>query len=38
MLKGEVINGYKILKDGVMNGMCSWTFALKTQNEIIGHH
>ncbi len=33
MLKGEVINGYKILKDGVMNGMCSWTFALKGDKE-----
>lgn len=33
MLKGETINGYKILKDGVMNGMCSWTFALKGDKE-----
>ena len=29
MVKGEIINGYKILKDAVMNGMCSWTFASK---------
>lgn len=33
MIKGELINGYKILKDGVMNGMCSWTFAVKGDKE-----
>lgn len=33
MIKNELINGYKILKDGVMNGMCTWTFAYKGEKE-----
>ena len=33
MVKDEVINGYKILKDSTMNGMCSWTFAIKSGKE-----
>lgn len=33
MRKGDSINGYKILDDGTMNGMCSWTFAKKNGKE-----
>ena len=33
MVKGDIINGYKILNDGTMNGMCSWSFASKNDKE-----